>query len=131
MLTTALWPPSSCLFLLHSLKDEHGVVERHAPVLAHVFGGHQPQGYATHPPPECSFCALSYTALRVATGLTSHTLVLGCVALRCVCAVRAWLFVAFAIGFGAIGASIWMCVDSYQHESGSKMWPGTPQNSLQ
>ncbi|ELR24969.1 uncharacterized protein ACA1_301700 [Acanthamoeba castellanii str. Neff] len=38
--------------------------------------------------------------------------------------VRAWLFVAFAIGFGAIGASIWMCVDSYQHESGSKMWPG-------
>ncbi len=74
---------------------------------------------STHPPP----------VLRVASGDSHHTPHTR--ALRCVCTVRAWLFVAFAIGFGAIGASIWMCVDSYQHESGSKMWPGTPQHSLQ
>jgi hypothetical protein len=38
--------------------------------------------------------------------------------------VRAWLFVAFALGFGSLGASIWMCVDSYGHEPGDRVWPG-------
>jgi len=38
--------------------------------------------------------------------------------------VRAWLFVAFAIGFGALGASIWMCVDAYENQSDLKAWPG-------
>lgn len=46
-----------------------------------------------------------------------------------VAVVRAWLFVAFAIGFGALGASIWMCVDAYENQSDLKAWPGTVRKS--
>jgi len=38
--------------------------------------------------------------------------------------VRAWLFVCFALAFGVIAGSIYICVDSYENEQGSKLWPG-------
>eukprot|EP01087_Luapelamoeba_hula_P007189 TRINITY_DN1746_c1_g1_i1.p1 TRINITY_DN1746_c1_g1~~TRINITY_DN1746_c1_g1_i1.p1 ORF type:complete len:159 (-),score=23.47 TRINITY_DN1746_c1_g1_i1:200-676(-) len=38
--------------------------------------------------------------------------------------VRAWLFVSFALGFGVLAAAIFVCVDSYGHEKGTKVWPG-------
>eukprot|EP01088_Endostelium_zonatum_P021445 TRINITY_DN8462_c0_g1_i1.p1 TRINITY_DN8462_c0_g1~~TRINITY_DN8462_c0_g1_i1.p1 ORF type:complete len:190 (-),score=30.62 TRINITY_DN8462_c0_g1_i1:89-622(-) len=38
--------------------------------------------------------------------------------------VRFWLFLTFALGFGAIIAIIWMMVDEYNGMDGFHIWPG-------